>query len=265
MPEDIHSLAAPYALYALDDLERRRFEAHLAECDACTREVAEFSELAGELVEVEVQPSAGLRAATLDLIASTPQESPTPQDKGPSRATSGSRSDEGPVGGSAGGSSAAGGVGPGRSGPSPWILGAAAAIVLVVAAGALVLSLGGDDTNGQVETVLEAPDATRFVMTSDEPARAGTDLEVVHSATHDATVVVGDHVHSAPEGETYQLWGVTEEGGMLDAGVFEPDAEGIVEVPVGTPQGVAGWAVTVEPEGGSPEPTGDPVFESGAV
>jgi len=40
MNEDLHDLVAPYALDALDDDERERFERHLAECEDCTEQLA---------------------------------------------------------------------------------------------------------------------------------------------------------------------------------------------------------------------------------
>ncbi|WP_181803288.1 RskA family anti-sigma factor, partial [Streptomyces shenzhenensis] len=42
--EDLHSLAAPYALDALDAGERRRFERHLKDCDRCADEVRALTE-----------------------------------------------------------------------------------------------------------------------------------------------------------------------------------------------------------------------------
>ncbi|MCA1736944.1 MAG: zf-HC2 domain-containing protein, partial [Actinobacteria bacterium] len=39
-----HDLVAAYALNALDELEGRRFERHLDECDSCRRELVELLE-----------------------------------------------------------------------------------------------------------------------------------------------------------------------------------------------------------------------------
>lgn len=36
---DVHALVAPYALDALDAVERRQFELHLAACDQCWGDV----------------------------------------------------------------------------------------------------------------------------------------------------------------------------------------------------------------------------------
>lgn len=248
MSEDIHSLAALYAIDALDDLDRGRFESHLDDCEYCRAEVASFAEAAHDMVGPDVLPRAEVRAHALAMLDDVRQLDAT-------RPDALQRHGGIPTDGSAE-----------RRGPSRWMVGAAAVLVLVVALGVVALSLGGDGEgpSDQVATVVDSPDATRFEMVSDDPARAGTELEVIHSASHDATVVVGDHVHTPDSGQVYQLWGVTE-AGMVDAGVFEPHDDGTVAVPVGTPQGVQGWAVTVERVGGSPVPSGDPVFVSETV
>jgi anti-sigma factor RsiW len=47
--EALHDLTAAYALDALDDGERREYEAHLARCDRCRSELASLSEAASAL------------------------------------------------------------------------------------------------------------------------------------------------------------------------------------------------------------------------
>ncbi|HEU5180824.1 MAG TPA: anti-sigma factor, partial [Candidatus Polarisedimenticolia bacterium] len=59
------------------------------------------------------------------------------------------------------------------------------------------------------------------------------------------------------EGKTYQLWLVTAQA-KISAGVFDPSSEeaaGSVAVPTDAGAVVAA-AVTPEPAGGSPQPTG---------
>ena len=46
--------AAPYVLGALAPDERRAFEEHLTECEACTAEVRNFAGLPGLLAQVDV-------------------------------------------------------------------------------------------------------------------------------------------------------------------------------------------------------------------
>ena len=59
---DIHALSGAYAVDALDDLERARFERHLAGCEACRHEVDSLREAAALLPETTtVEPSAALR------------------------------------------------------------------------------------------------------------------------------------------------------------------------------------------------------------
>lgn len=54
--ELIHDLAAAYALNALDDSERRRFEEHLEGCERCSQELAALQEAAAALAYVPEGP-----------------------------------------------------------------------------------------------------------------------------------------------------------------------------------------------------------------
>ena len=66
---DIHALSGAYAVDAVDDLERARFERHLHECASCRDEVASLRESAAHLSEsVAVTPPPALRALVLDEI-----------------------------------------------------------------------------------------------------------------------------------------------------------------------------------------------------
>jgi hypothetical protein len=62
-----------------------------------------------------------------------------------------------------------------------------------------------------------------------------------------------------PEGSTYQLWMLTR-GAPVSAGQVRPAPDGSVTAafdPLTDAPDVTGFAVTVEPEDGSPKPTGD--------
>lgn len=72
---DLHSLAAPYALDALESDERRRFERHLKGCDRCAEEVRALTEDAIRLAwSTAAAPPAALRARVLTAVRTTPQE-----------------------------------------------------------------------------------------------------------------------------------------------------------------------------------------------
>lgn len=64
-----------------------------------------------------------------------------------------------------------------------------------------------------------------------------------------------------PEGRTYQLW-VIRDGAPEDAGTFDvSDGSVVLEVEKSL-EGAEAVAVTIEREGGSPQPTTDPVISS---
>ena len=54
---DLHELTAAYALDALDDDDRRAFEAHLAECDDCRTELTSLGETVGALAYAAEGPA----------------------------------------------------------------------------------------------------------------------------------------------------------------------------------------------------------------
>jgi anti-sigma-K factor RskA len=68
MADDVHDLAAPYALDVLDEDERRTFESHLAGCARCREEVDGFRTAAAALAFADPAPvpPAALRASIVD-------------------------------------------------------------------------------------------------------------------------------------------------------------------------------------------------------
>ena len=64
-------------------------------------------------------------------------------------------------------------------------------------------------------------------------------------------------------GKSYQLWCVPERGAPMSAGIFAPDAHGnaaLMKPMYTTPMKPKAFAVTVEPQGGMPAPTGPEVL-----
>lgn len=65
------------------------------------------------------------------------------------------------------------------------------------------------------------------------------------------------------KGRTYQLWLVPQKGKPVSAGIFKPDSHGNASVilpPLPKGMKAAAFAVTVEPAGGVPQPTGPKVL-----
>jgi anti-sigma-K factor RskA len=148
--------------------------------------------------------------------------------------------------------------------PSPaWIAAAAAAVLLAVAAALGALSVNLDTEvdqlraqSGQVSKVLTASDA----RTVSAAVGAGGRGSVVFSEQVDSAVFAAAGLSAPPTGRTYQLWYVGSEGAR-SAGIFEPDDGGrvtqVLEGDLGEAQAVA---FTVEPAGGSEQPTSPPLL-----
>ena len=68
--QDVHKLTGAYAVDALDELERARFEQHLSGCEDCRAEVAELRETAALLAETTATtPPTSLRESVLAGIS----------------------------------------------------------------------------------------------------------------------------------------------------------------------------------------------------
>ena len=232
---DIHKLTGAYAMDALDDLERARFEQHLASCEDCRAEVAELRETAALLAEtVAVTPPASLRDSVLAGISQVRPLAPAASTSQPSHA----------------GRPAARG-----RGWIPFLV--AAALALIVGIGAAVTQpwAGSDDVDRltAAEQVLQAPDAEQVSVDLGEAGRA----TITRSKSHDRAVITTEDMVSAPTGKDYELWFIDGDE-IVSAGLM-PDVPDQTVVLDGSAGGAAAVGITVEPDGGSDQPTTDPI------
>ena len=235
MSIDIHQLAAAYALDALDPDERRRFQGHYSSCEQCSQELAGYWPTAARLAgAVAVAPPDHLRQRVLAEVSATRQLTPVV----PIRSASGAQR---------------------RAG---LVLAVAAALMAVVASTALVRDAVRErDRAQELAEVVTAPDASIVPL---EGELAST-LRVVWSPSEQAAVVVGAGVADPGEGRVYELWALPEDGPPVSAGTFTPGPGGEVRTVLDLPaEPGAGWGVTNEPTGGSPQPTGDILFQGPA-
>lgn len=268
-----------YVLGTLDDDERAGFEAHLASCDTCSAEVRLLRSVSDALpfAATQVDPPAALRARILAAAgapsASTASSAQTvvPFAPKPKPAASNATLTEQRAPHS-------------RAFWAGWI---AAAAMLLVASGAGIyasnLKLQLEDVelrlvdavmklqasqmqvasaSAEVTAVrtnlalLSAPDVQDLKLSGKAPAADATGRAFI-SRTR-GLLFAASNLPQLPGDRTYQLWFLTR-GAPVSAGIVKPDPQGNVtaafdvlpDAPVPT-----GFAVSVEPEGGVPAPTG---------
>jgi anti-sigma-K factor RskA len=239
---DLHHLAAAYALDALDDDERRAFEAHYPTCEICTADVAAHRETVAQLAAaVAATPPPELRDRVMAEIGRTRQLSPLPN---------GARV--------AGGNWSAA-ASRWRRWSGPAVLAVAAALVVAVFGWGAIRTLdGGDSTGDDLQALLEAPGTVISPLAGEGE---GT-LNLVWHADMDRGVLVGAELAAPGEGSVYELWQIDLDG-PRPAGLFQPDDAGRVATGLDLEaEPGATWAVTIEPAGGSPQPTGSILFSS---
>ena len=235
---------ALYALGALSGEEKTSLESHLQECASCRRELEQLRGDAALLALSTSGPRPPARAKTrlMDAIASEPRTQPS------------------------------------HSRLNWWaILGwATAGLMLVFVIGvsrhnqrlsSTVAELSGmverervaGDQARKVSEVLHAPDATPYEVlpVSMKAMPAG---KAIYSRDRNGLVFVASNLQPPPAKKAYQLWLIPRVGAPISAGTFKPDSRGMAMVmnpPL--PDGVEAkaFAITIEPEQGSPAPTTD--------
>ncbi len=106
--------------------------------------------------------------------------------------------------------------------------------------------------------VLTAPDVARIDLAG-EPVAPQASARAFWSRSR-GMVFTASNLPPLPAGRTYQLWVVTAQAQPISAGLLAPDAAGNVSDTFNTPPDLpqpAALAVTIEPAGGVPSPTGE--------
>lgn len=267
--QDVHDLAPEYVLGTLDEVSRARVLSHLSGCPACRAEVASVSQVfdaVGRSVPV-AEPPAGLRERILAIPANDVPESE--QASAPALA-------------------------PVKVELTAWNLfvRVAAAIALAVSvwqwisasqevtvlrqriaelqveAGELLVARASLEEQVKTVThqtqVLRASDTLTYSLSAGAPAKGAHARAFV--SHRDGMVFTAEGLPALPAGMVYQLW-VIVDATPISVGVFTPDATGRVHAVMDTPPIAAmpaQVAVTLEPAGGLPKPTGA-VYLAGAA
>jgi anti-sigma-K factor RskA len=231
MNADVHALTGAYVLDAVSADERMVFERHLGDCDACRLEVTELRETASRLgAAAAMAPPPQLKSNVMAQIRNVRQLPP-----------------EAPVV-------------PLRRRGSPWALrlSAAAAAVLLVVSGVLgvllVQAKSGTDVDPQAAAIAEIVRAGDARVVNQSNPSAGQ-MTALMSISADKALLLSDDLKSPPSGKTYQAWTIGAE--VKSAGLIEP-ADGTVALDVEGIDVADAVGITVEPAGGSDQPTTKP-------
>lgn len=230
MTSEIHALSGAYAVGALDETERAQFERHLAQCSECRAEVASLREAAAALADDgAVAPPPALRDAVLADIGRVRPLPPETDRRSPA-----------------------------ASRRLPLLV--AAAVLAAVGVGVAVTE-PWDRTDGTSqqqltasERVLRAPDAQEVSV----HLPGGASATVTRSVREGRAVITTHDMDAPPPGRVYQLWLQQSDGSMTDAGLMPERADQTMLLE-GDAADVTGAGITVEPAGGSPQPTSDPI------
>jgi len=223
-----------FVLGALPEEERREFEEYLAAHPERQAEIDELSTVAGLLAlsPQEQDPPPRLRRNIMSVVEAEAQRP--------------------------------------AAGPWAWFagtrellsvrnlaLGAAALLVIGLFSWNMVLQGEVQDLQGQIENRQDSP-VSRMVALEGSGTAQRVQAEVM-ILEEDRAVLMVEDMPPAPENRTYQVWVIKGDDPQPSV-LFEPREElvaAVVEDPLDEADAIA---VTVEPEGGSPQPTTDPML-----
>jgi anti-sigma-K factor RskA len=247
-----------YALGALEGDEKQTLEAHLAGCAACAEKLAQgrgrIALLA--LAAPAMQPSARVKERLMRQIHA---------EGGGVLSTRGR----------AGGGERSGGGAVARW----WAMALAPAFVVAALAAIFLWSENTRldrelvklhttmesqqqalDRERQMSELLRARN-TMLVTLQAQPGTPQSSGRVLYNAEL-GKLMADTQMQPAPENKTYQLWLVPKQGAPISAGVFNASGDGHTAWIATMPKDVAAlaFAVTIEPAGGMPHPTGPKVL-----
>jgi len=280
--EPFNGLAALYAAGALSDAERTSFETHLEVCHECVDEARALMPVTQALVYAAhpLDPPPALRARVLHQILGTvpapssihagstisvdaPMMAPEESDAATSDADSTRRGLGAPFW-------LAASLVIGAAGGGGWYvaeldhqivelqkeLDVTAAQTELMRLQAAVARAASSERDA-VLAIVTGPDARQINLVG-QPLAPRAEARVVWSETTDM-VFLASGLPPLPAGDIYQLWFVLPDA-PVGAALLAPDADGSATLTVEIPDAVAlpaTMAITVEPAGGVPAPTGD--------
>ena len=256
--EKLSELCSIYALGALDGDELREFEAHLKTgCPVCGQQIQEYGETVASIPRTlsNVKPSDDLKSRLMARLDMEP--------RGVVDFNSAAK------------------VPPAKQkrGWLPWACAVAAGIALTVSLTRVSnLNRGLVEQQERLNQQLEQLKVFQRLLSDEKEVTeffakpgtritplAGTDKSpqaagnLLWNAQEKKAFFYASHLAPPPEGKTYQLWMIAGNK-PIDAGIFTvgSDGSGFLKVPsLSDADKAQKFAVTLEPAGGVPQPTGD--------
>lgn len=259
---EIHGAVGSYVVNALDLAEKNEFEAHLAGCETCRREVVEFSETAAQLGSlVETAPPPELRASVLAAIREIRPLPPQVDDAGPRPDVAPEPLSISPT--------------PRRAAAAPVVdelaqrrqrratrllsLAVAAAMVIALSVGGWAINLVQDRQAqvaeaGLLTELMTAPDRKDYTKNLN-----GTPVVFVVSKDLNKAIMLARDVPTPGADKTYQLWTLQGSEAIPDNtfGAAETQQTWLS----GDIHQADGIAVTIEQDGGAEKPTTRPITQ----
>ncbi|WP_022894110.1 anti-sigma factor [Agromyces subbeticus] len=251
--EGFQRLAAAHALDALDQDDLAAFVRALDADPELRDELDRYAEAAAQLgaATLPEAPPPALKARLMAQLDEVPQQRPDPElHLVPDAASAPAASEARP--------------GPAEQAarrrwfqrPGAVIAVAAASVALVTGA---IVGVGWSGPNGwgaqrEMAAIAEAPD----VQTVTHEVEGGGAITLYWSADQARSGVVVEGLPDVGDDETYELWYI-DEAGAQSAGTFDVRGDETWRVLDGSFAPGVAVGVTVEPAGGSPQPTTDPI------
>lgn len=232
-PHEAEALLSAHALGALSQVEAMQVDAHLRQCVSCAAAYAEFEQIASGLLHAvpAVQPPARLRTAIVDAL----------EREAPSRPEARARRSLG------------------------W---ATAVALLTLVALNLAQLVHGADLQRQLQAVASQQRASQAALAlRSYPSSRVVEVQAadlrgtfVYDPDFPLAVLYIWGLTDPGSDRAYQAWLISPSGERTSGGLLELPADGgFASLVVRAPQPLqdySGFGVTLEPAGGSPQPTG---------
>ncbi|WP_086818952.1 anti-sigma factor domain-containing protein [Allokutzneria sp. NRRL B-24872] len=233
MNPDVHTLTGAYAMNALDEIERREFERHMAVCPDCEQETRELERTAAHLgMATATAPPPGLRSKVLAEVSRTRQLSPIAP---PAAVVQKLR--------------------------PKWAMPVVSLLAAASVLAAVVFGVGALTANQELtrERAL-AEQVTAIVGAADARTEVAGNSKIVSSkALGKAVFLASDQVPAPRPGNDLQAWSISDTG-YVSLGLMERTHSGKHAPMVFPTSGISKIGVTLEPSGGSVQPTSTPLL-----